>query len=154
MVTWEEKFGGVGHEGREDFGRELETGIDSDRYKFRTPPLRNVALTGPWGHNGAFSTLEDVVRHHLNPVQSLFDYSIDKAVLPSRLDLDELDTICMNESSVREEIAARNSMPKVSLTEKEIGYLMDFLYALTDPGLIDLRHTIPMSVPSGQRMSD
>ncbi|MCK7580537.1 MAG: hypothetical protein MZV65_36100 [Chromatiales bacterium] len=39
-------------------GRARETATTCDRYAFRTPPLRNVAITGPWMHNGAFTTLE------------------------------------------------------------------------------------------------
>ena len=49
-----------------DFGFMLESGEEGDRYSFRTPPLHNVALTGPWMHNGAYASLEDAVRHHLD----------------------------------------------------------------------------------------
>ena len=52
---------GDGFRGREDFGRERVTGDPTDRFRFRTPTLRNVALTGPWGHTGAYATLEAVV---------------------------------------------------------------------------------------------
>ena len=55
----------------EDEGRYRVTGNPRDLFAFRTPSLRNVALTGPWGHSGAFTTLEDMVRHHLDPVASL-----------------------------------------------------------------------------------
>ncbi len=34
---------------------------DADRYKFRTPTLLNVEVTGPWGHAGAYTTLENMV---------------------------------------------------------------------------------------------
>ncbi len=47
---------GHGSSGHEDFGRAGITGDESQRYHFRTPPLRNVALTGPWGHSGAFDS--------------------------------------------------------------------------------------------------
>lgn len=33
----------------------------SDMGKYRTPSLRNVEKTGPWGHDGSFSTLESVI---------------------------------------------------------------------------------------------
>ena len=36
-----------GFDGREDFGRQQVTGEPLDRYRFRTPSLRNVTLTGP-----------------------------------------------------------------------------------------------------------
>ena len=54
----------------EDFGREQVTGDPADRYKFRTSPLRNVAVQPTFMHNGAFTSLEDAVRHHLERGQS------------------------------------------------------------------------------------
>src|SRR5262245_13300430 len=50
----------------EDFGLEQVTGDPSDRYKFRTSPIRNVALQPTFMHNGAFTRLEDAIRHHLD----------------------------------------------------------------------------------------
>jgi cytochrome c peroxidase len=44
-----------------DLGRYEVTQRAEDRWKFRTPSLRNVALTRPYMHNGSLSTLEDVV---------------------------------------------------------------------------------------------
>jgi cytochrome c peroxidase len=46
----------------EDFGRWAVTRLEADRYRFRTPSLRNVALTAPYTHAGAYETLGDVVR--------------------------------------------------------------------------------------------
>ncbi|WP_211830638.1 cytochrome-c peroxidase [Kistimonas asteriae] len=42
------------------------TGAADDRGKFRTPTLRNIALTGPYMHNGSMQTLEEVVSHFNN----------------------------------------------------------------------------------------
>jgi cytochrome c peroxidase len=67
---------GDGFEEHDDYGRERVTGDANDRYKFRTPSLRNVALTGPWRHDGAYNTLEAVVRHHLAPEKSLNAYDV------------------------------------------------------------------------------
>ena len=50
----------------EDFGLEQVTGNSSDRYKFRTSPLRNAALQPAFFHNGAFRRLDDAIRHHLD----------------------------------------------------------------------------------------
>ncbi|MEL6206267.1 MAG: cytochrome c peroxidase, partial [Pseudomonadota bacterium] len=50
-----------------DVGRMAETNRLEDAYRFRTPSLRNVALTAPYGHNGAYPTLEGMIRHHLDP---------------------------------------------------------------------------------------
>jgi hypothetical protein len=44
-----------------DKGRASVTGKEEDRYRFRTPTLRNVSLTGPYMHNGSFKTLDGVV---------------------------------------------------------------------------------------------
>jgi cytochrome c peroxidase len=52
---------GVPDPGFEDPGRFAVTGDDRDRGAFRTPTLRNVALTAPYMHNGALPTLGDVV---------------------------------------------------------------------------------------------
>jgi cytochrome c peroxidase len=147
-------FGGVGLDGREDFGREGVTKEINDRYKFRTPPLRNIALTGPWGHDGAFNKLEDVVKHHLDAKKSLNHYDRSQSVLPSRLDLDELDFIATNNPNTRFEIEQRIEIPKIILSEHEFDDLMAFLFALTDPKHLDLRHTVPKSVPSGLTLAD
>ena len=59
----------------EDFGREQVTGDPTDRYKFRTSPLRNVALQPTFMHNGAFTNLEDAVRHHLDVANAADTYT-------------------------------------------------------------------------------
>lgn len=140
---------GDGLSGHEDFGRERVTGLASDRYKFRVPTLRNVVQTAPYGHSGAFDTLEAVVRHHLDPVNSLYSYDPTQLRIPSRPDLDAIDLQVMNDPAAVDAIAAANELAPVQLSEKEIGHLMDFLYALTDPGMLDLRNDVPRSVPSG-----
>lgn len=40
------------------------TGDAVDMGKFRTPSLRNIALTAPYMHDGSIATLEDVIRKH------------------------------------------------------------------------------------------
>jgi cytochrome c peroxidase len=57
-------FDGPGED--EDFGLEQITGDPTDRYKFRTSPLRNVALQPAFFHNGAFTRLKDAMRYHLD----------------------------------------------------------------------------------------
>ncbi|MBL7663764.1 MAG: hypothetical protein JNM93_01430 [Bacteriovoracaceae bacterium] len=46
-------------------------------YLFRTPPLRNVALTAPYMHNGSLTTLREVIEHYVNPMHSLYLYDIE-----------------------------------------------------------------------------
>lgn len=47
----------------DDPGRERITLVPSDIGKFKTPTLRNIARTGPYMHDGAMATLEEVVAH-------------------------------------------------------------------------------------------
>ena len=63
-----------GPAGIADHGRGAITGAPQDRYRFRTPSLRNVALTAPYGHSGAYRDLEDMIRHHLDPATALAEY--------------------------------------------------------------------------------
>ncbi|MFT7624562.1 MAG: cytochrome c peroxidase [Myxococcota bacterium] len=58
---------GDGANGTDDYGRARETGNNGDRYHFRTPSLLNVARTAPYGHSGAYATLDDVLEHYDNP---------------------------------------------------------------------------------------
>ena len=44
-----------------DTGRYHETGIESDRYMFKVPILRNIKLTGPYFHDGAEPDLHQAV---------------------------------------------------------------------------------------------
>lgn len=53
---------GVTDEGElTDLGRYYVTKKDSDKGAFKTPSLRNVALSGPYMHDGSLKTLKDVV---------------------------------------------------------------------------------------------
>ena len=147
---------GDGFDGHEDFGRFRETKEPADMYAFRTPPLRNVALTAPYGHAGAYNTLEDVVRHHLDPVNALREYHNSdacrtKPVMPSRDDLDAIDCKVMDDSQRVQAIAdAAAYYQPVYLSDAEVGQIVAFLNALTDKGTIDLRKDVPASVPSGE----
>ena len=47
-----------------DIGRELITGRPGDRYRYKVPSLRNVAVTYPYMHDGRFRSLEQVLDHY------------------------------------------------------------------------------------------
>ena len=140
--------------GHEDFGREQVTGNPDDTLKFRTPTLRNVALTAPYGHSGAYDTLRGVVDHHLDAVNSLYNYDSSQAVLISRPDLDSEDFITMSDADRVNYIAAYNGLPAMAYSERQVDLIMDFLNALTDPISLDLRANFPRSVPSGLSIVD
>ncbi len=59
-----------------DSGRFRITKKESDLGKFKTPGLRNVAVTAPYMHNGIFNTLEEVLRYYNNP-KGFFPHQIN-----------------------------------------------------------------------------
>ena len=141
---------GQGPSGLEDLGRGAISGIPTDNYKFRTPPLRNVELTAPYGHAGSHNTLESVVRHHLDPIGSLLDYDCDtQPVMPSRDDLDEDDCAVMDSPELLHAIASANELSPKALSDRAVTQIVAFLRALTDPDSVDLRTDVPGEVPSG-----
>jgi cytochrome c peroxidase len=52
-----------------DAARQGVTGRATDAGKFKTPSLRNVAVTAPYMHDGRFSTLDDVIAHYDHGVE-------------------------------------------------------------------------------------
>jgi len=132
-----------------DIGRLRVTGNADDIYRFRTPTLRNVALTGPYGHDGAYATLEAVVRHHLDPVQSLIHYDIAQAVLPALDGAAQRDTAVMSDANEIAAIAEANERAPMALSDAEVSAILAFLDSLTDPVAIAGRLGIPDEVPSG-----
>jgi cytochrome c peroxidase len=138
---------------QEDVGR-FEVTTATDSYKFRTPTLRNVALTAPYGHAGAFATLEGMVSHHLNPVDSFNTWDRSQVILPSRTDLDVTDFFIMDDFESAQRIVDANELGSVTLSAAQFKDLIAFLNALTDPAVHDLINYIPASVPSGLPVVD
>ena len=137
-------FDGPGE--NEDFGLEQITGKPADRYKFRSSPLRNAALQPAFFHNGAFTELEDAVRHHLNvfdstrhynPVRAGVDRDLTKRIAPVQNVLATVDPLLA--STIR-------------LQQDDFEHLVSFVRN----GLLDQRAAakslcsiLPASVPSG-----
>ncbi len=76
-------FDGPGQD--EDFGLEQVTSNDADRYKFRTAPLRNLAVSPGFFHNGAYVHLDDAIRFHLDAEKNARAYDPKKAGVPDEL---------------------------------------------------------------------
>ncbi len=87
-----------------DSGRMVVTGKREDLGKFKTPSLRNVAMTGPYMHNGMFKTLKQVIDFYNEP---------DK-VVPNSINRDSL------------------LAKPLGLTKEEKNELEAFLLSLTD----------------------
>lgn len=124
------------HGGHLDYGRAKATGLAIDRFQFRTPPLRNVTRTGPWGHNGLFTTLEEAINHHFNPIPLMFAAQKGRpreAELAGRL------------LSYRSPILAEI----YSMTASDVRAVIAFLGALQSDPILSTDEALPRSVPSG-----
>ncbi len=71
----------------EDQGVGNETGSPTDNGKFKTPSLKNVALTGPYMHDGSLETLEDVIDFYSDEVQPHPNSTFNSQPYYSPLDL-------------------------------------------------------------------
>lgn len=128
----------------DDLGRERATADTSDRFRFRTPSLLNIAQTAPYGHAGSFDTLERVVRHYLNPplsVEGFFDQK-EWCQLPQfeqRTDCASLfpdspaNSRLALEKLRNEQLARTSRLANIRLNENDVSALVSFLEALTDP---------------------
>ena len=131
---------------RQDLGRMRVTGRAEDAYRFRTPSLRNVARTGPYGHTGAFATLRSFLLHHLDPAASLERYRPEAILAP----LEGADDFApLAERAEQRAIAAAVTTLPVALAGSELDDLLAFLDALTDEAALAGRRGIPDAVPSG-----
>jgi cytochrome c peroxidase len=135
-------FSGPGE--NEDFGREERSGDPNDRYKFRTAPLRNLALSPGFFHNGAFVDLEDAIRFHLNVVKGAQTYDPDVAGIP--LDLRQVGPL------VPKHLVDPRLRKAIKLSASEVEDLVRFVRT----GLLDDRALpenlcglVPRRVPSG-----
>jgi cytochrome c peroxidase len=64
-----------------DSGRYLISRDLADLGKFKTPGLRNIAVTAPYMHNGMFNTLEEVIEYYNDPSKFIKDpIQIDDAL--------------------------------------------------------------------------
>ncbi len=132
-----------------DEGRFRVTGYPEDYYAFRTPSLRNVAQTGPWGHSGAYSDLRAFVTAHLDPKAALAAYDRKQVVLP---ELTVSDWRIMDDAVEAQAISDAVAFEPVSLADGEIDALMAFLESLSDPVALEGRLGVPDFVPSGLRV--
>ncbi|TDT75625.1 cytochrome c peroxidase [Litoreibacter halocynthiae] len=132
-----------------DEGRFRVTGDPSDLYKFRTPSLRNVAITAPYGHAGSHASLQAFIKDHLDPVAALKLYDPAQLVLP-QLQVDDLRAL--EDSAEMSAIVSAVEQSPVHLTDAEIASLTAFLNSLTDPDAMLGRLGVPDTVPSGLRV--
>lgn len=135
-----------------DVGRMSESNELADAYRFRTPSLRNVALTAPYGHNGAYPTLEGMVRHHLNPLEALGEWTPDMARLPKVPAVEAIDFVIWQDRREMERLRMFVDIEPVSLSDSEVDDLVAFLHALSGGESRFGRFGRPETVPSGLKV--
>jgi cytochrome c peroxidase len=145
-VPFRNRRGEFTEDGNQDFGRFDITEEDGDTYKFRTSPLRNLAVQPAFFHNGSFVSLSDALRHHLdalglakfyNPITEGVAADLTQNIGPFLPVLQRIDPALAQ---------------PVSLSDGEFSDLDTFLRdGLLDPRARpeNLARFIPTSVPSG-----
>lgn len=144
---------------QQDTGRYAETGHFSDRYKFRTPSLLNVAMTAPYGHSGSYQSLSDVVAHYHNPRSRITRYfqTREWCQLDQFVDVENCADLYPNAAentwqAYRRELKTSaykrrygrrgrgprpqreaSPFPNIRLSPREQQQVVSFLQALTDP---------------------
>lgn len=88
-----------------DKGKFLFTKSSIHMYAFKTPTLRNIALTAPYMHNGVYKSLEEVMEFYNNGGGTGLKIAPENQTLPSE---------------------------KLNLTKKEISSIISFMKTLTD----------------------
>ncbi len=88
-----------------DLGKFELTKADIHKHSFKTPTIRNIALTGPYMHNGVFKTLEEVIDFYNEGGGAGLGFALENQTLPE---------------------------DKLNLTAKEKKQLIAFMKTLTD----------------------
>jgi cytochrome c peroxidase len=142
-------FSGPGSD--EDFGREEVTGDPQDRYKFRTSPLRNIALQAAFFHNGSFTRLEDALHYHLETLDLAKSYDAATAGVDADLTVRQGPV-----QPVLDRLEPRiGALGDLNLSSREFKDLLAFLRdGLLDPDARPERlcKQIPKTVPSGLKV--
>ena len=161
----------------EDHGRYRVTARPEDKYRFRTPSLRNVELTSPYGHAGSYDSLEAVIRHHADPIETLEHFDPAGVALPPIATIIEAtgqgstlmftpinparlagfrlrDGWVQRSPELRTAIAEANELEPTALDNDQVEDLVAFMKALTDTSVRDRPDLAPTRVPSGLPVED
>jgi cytochrome c peroxidase len=132
-----------------DVGRMGATDDLEDAYRFRTPALRNVALTAPYGHNGAYASLRDMVRHMADPITARKGWTPALAALPDVPWLQDIDFVIQSDALEMDRQAATLDVRPVALSDAQVDDIVAFLESLTGATALDRPLGRPERVPSG-----
>lgn len=136
---------GSGNAAPLDLGRGEFIAQDFYRFSFRVPPLRNVELTAPYFHDGAYPTLDAVVNHYNDVGLSLQNFDVNN-LAPNLRAMHHGGAPVIQDLMASLDFQLRQPL---NLTPAERADLVAFLRSLTDPSARDLSGVVPASVPSG-----
>lgn len=98
-------YGGGGSSGGKDLKGTTNIGLDfvskdkgRENGSFRIPSLRNIALTGPYMHDGRFNTLEEVIDHYrsgIKPAENLDPKFMDAHGNVKMLDINDVEKFAL-----------------------------------------------------------
>ncbi len=136
----------------DSYGREEVTNLRSDRYKWRTMSLLNIAKTGPWGHDGAFTTLRGMVQHMVDPSTP---YDKSNVLQANMQNLQYTDQNHAKAVAQLEANRANGVSPHKTavLNGEQIDQIVAFLETLTDPRLNNYTYMsqfIPKDTPESR----
>jgi len=106
-----------------DYGLYNATFNADDVYKFRTPPLINVARTSPYSHSGFYTDLAPVINAHVDPLKDI-----------SGVDLKASER---RELTTKIGLWSTQKTPGEQLSKEEVGSLVVFLKTLNTPDNIN-----------------
>lgn len=130
-----------------DTGRMRVTGDARDAYAFRTPSLRNVLATAPYGHDGAYASLTGFLAAHISPKSATQTYDRAQVALPGLPGAN--DWRALDDPGESRAIADAAAAFSVNLSMTDIAAISAFLQSLSDDTVLSGRLGIPTSVPSG-----
>jgi cytochrome c peroxidase len=159
---------GDGAGATDDFGRARQSGDALERYRFRTPSLLNVEVTGPYGHSGAYASLEKAVEHYFTPDAtlngflarrewcSLPPFSSTSNCADSAADVTRNSQAALAKLRSDQASFPALSMPAINLArvpQSAVADIAAFLRTLTDPCVKD-RACVGKWIPSAGEAPD
>ena len=153
-------YGNATERNGSDFGRWEVTRRKSDRHAFRTTNLLNVEMTAPYGHNGAYISLEAVIQHHLDPAAAIEVFDFGLSSLPQFHDSEAHypAALSLTKTALASFTATKHQPTQARITDMQMHDLVSFLHALTDPCIQSkacLSEWLPdphTRAPDGQRL--
>lgn len=94
-----------------DLGRYAQTKLEPLKYAFKTPTVRNVALTAPYMHNGVYKTLEEVVEFYDRGGGVGLGFDLPNQTLPA-------DTLNLSKGEKKALIAFLNALTDRSVPKR------------------------------------